>query len=86
MSKNPQQPEAYSAVLGGNNAPHGALVQQLDLMIRARYPLLYIVTAEEEPVEEVLYQLAELQNQRQLLFRDIVRGWDDNNADKGSAM
>jgi SpoVK/Ycf46/Vps4 family AAA+-type ATPase len=68
------------------NTPHQALVQQLDLMIRARYPLLYVVTAEEDPVEEVLYQVAEQQEQRKLLFWDIVRGWDDNGADKGSVM
>ncbi|MBD2180018.1 AAA family ATPase [Planktothrix sp. FACHB-1355] len=86
MSKNPQQPEASSAVLGGQNAPHAALVQQLDLMIRALYPLLYIVAAEEEPVEEVLHQVAERGSKRKLLFWDIVRGWNDNGADKGSAM
>ncbi|MCL1463423.1 AAA family ATPase [Argonema galeatum] len=86
MSKNPQQPEASAAVLGGQNAPHAALIQQLDLMIRARYPLLYIVAAEEEPVEEVLHQVAAQQNQRKLLFWDIVRGWDDNGADKGSVI
>lgn len=86
MSKNPQQPEASAAVLGGQNAPHAALIQQLDLMIRARYPLLYIVAAEEEPVEEVLHQVAAQQNQRKLLFWDIVRGWDDNGSAKGSVM
>ncbi|HEY9850261.1 MAG TPA: AAA family ATPase [Leptolyngbyaceae cyanobacterium] len=86
MSKNPQQLGEFSAVLGGKNTPHGALVQQLDLMIRARYPLLYIVTAEEEPVDEVLQQLIQQQNQRKLLSWDIVRGWDDNGADKGSIM
>ena len=77
MNKQPQSPE---------NTPHQALVQQLDLMIRARYPLLYVVTAEEDPVEEVLYQVAHEQEQRKLLFWDIVRGWDDNGGDKGSAM
>ncbi len=86
MSKNPQQLGEFSAVLGGKNTPHAALVQQLDLMIRARYPLLYIVTAEEEPVDEVLQQLVQQQNQRKLLSWDIVRGWHDNGADKGSIM
>lgn len=42
---------------------------------------------EEEPVEEVLRQVAlRSQPQRQLLFWDIVRGWSDNGADKGSVM
>ncbi|NEP60024.1 MAG: AAA family ATPase, partial [Symploca sp. SIO2G7] len=67
--------------------PHRALVQQLDLMIRARYPLLYIVAVEEEPLEEVLLQVAEYsQPPRKLLFWDIVRGWNDNSSDKGSVM
>ncbi|MEH2462098.1 hypothetical protein [Nostoc sp.] len=39
--------------------PHQQLLQQLDLMIRARYPLLYIVSVEEEPVEQVLHQLTQ---------------------------
>ncbi len=61
------------------------LIEQLDLTIRARIPLLYIVAVEEEPVEEVLHVVA-LRSQRQLLFWDIVRGWSDNGADKGSVM
>ena len=68
-------------------SPHGALVQQLDLMLRARYPLLYLVAVEEEPVEEVLLEVALMsQPERKLLQWDIVRGWDDNSADKGSVM
>lgn len=68
-------------------SPHQSLIEQLDLMIRARYPLLYIVAVEEEPVEEVLLSVAmESQPQRQVLMWDIVRGWDDNGADKGSVM
>ncbi|NET61084.1 MAG: AAA family ATPase [Symploca sp. SIO2E6] len=67
--------------------PHRVLVQELDLMIRARYPLLYIVTVEEEPLEEVLCQVAEYsQPPRKLLLWDIVRGWNDNGSDKGSVM
>ncbi|HBB33026.1 MAG TPA: AAA family ATPase [Cyanobacteria bacterium UBA8803] len=68
-------------------SPHQALIGQLDLMIRARYPLLYIVAVEEEPVEEVLQAVAaQSQPQRQTLMWDIVRGWNDNSADKGSVM
>ncbi len=67
--------------------PHQQLLQQLDLMIRARYPLLYIVSVEEEPVEQVLHQLTQTsQPPRKLLFWDIVTGWDDNGSDKGSVM
>lgn len=72
--------------LGSDRQQH-ALIEQLDLMIRARYPLLYIIAVEEEPVEEVLLQVASRsQPQRQVLFWDIVRGWSDNGADKGSVM
>jgi SpoVK/Ycf46/Vps4 family AAA+-type ATPase len=68
-------------------SPHQDLVEQLDLLIRARYPLLYIVTAEEEPVESVLRQVAvQAQPSRKLLLWDIVRGWDDSGSDKGSLM
>jgi SpoVK/Ycf46/Vps4 family AAA+-type ATPase len=64
-----------------------SFVQQLDLMIRALYPLLYVVSVEEESVEEILLLVAnQSQPQRKVLFWDIVRGWSDNGADKGSIM
>ena len=67
--------------------PNFELVEQIDLMIRARYPLLYMVAVEEEPLEEVLYKVAALsQPARQVLYWDVVRGWSDNGADKGSVM
>lgn len=70
-----------------SSSPHSALVQQLDLMLRARYPLLYMVAVEEEPVEDILLEVALMsQPERKLLLWDIVRGWDDNGADKGSVM
>ena len=30
---------------------HPEIVEKLDLMLRARYPLIYIVGAEEEPID-----------------------------------
>ncbi|KAM3092245.1 AAA family ATPase [Phormidesmis sp. 146-12] len=70
-----------------NFSPHQALIEQIDLMIRARYPLLYIVAVEEEPVEAVLQQVAtQSQPHRLVLLWDIVRGWSDNAADKGTVM
>jgi SpoVK/Ycf46/Vps4 family AAA+-type ATPase len=64
-----------------------SFVQQLDLMIRARYPLLYIVSMEEEPVEEIVLRVAkQSQPHRQVWFWDLVRGWSDNGADKNSVM
>jgi SpoVK/Ycf46/Vps4 family AAA+-type ATPase len=64
-----------------------ALIKQFDLLLRAKYPIIYIVTAEEEPVEDILIEVA-LQSSpnRKILFWDISRGWSDNNADKGSVM
>jgi SpoVK/Ycf46/Vps4 family AAA+-type ATPase len=68
-------------------SPHQELVEQIALMIRARYPLLYIVAVEEEPVETMLMQVATiLKPVRQVLLWDIVRGWSDNSSDKGSVM
>jgi SpoVK/Ycf46/Vps4 family AAA+-type ATPase len=64
-----------------------SLTPQLDLMIRARYPLIYIVSVEEDPVEEVLDSVAKsMQPLRKLVFWDIVRGWSDNTSDRGSVM
>ncbi|MCT7962814.1 AAA family ATPase [Laspinema sp. D1] len=87
MLNPPDSPQVYDAVLGGQTQPHAALIAQLDLMIRARYPILYLVGVEEEPVEEVLHKVAQLSMpHRKLLFWDIVRGWGDNGSAKGSAM
>ena len=83
----PPTPNSSDAVLGNPSQPHQALIQQLDLMIRARYPLLYLVAAEEDPTDEILHQIAhQSKTPRKLLFWDIVRGWNDNGSDKGSVM
>lgn len=67
-------------------AYHG-LVQDLDLMLRARYGLIYLVAVEEDPVDEVLAQVASLgQPPRIIRTWDVVRGWSDNGADKGALM
>lgn len=81
------QNRIYDPQSGTQKQQYVALVEQLDLMIRARYPLLYVIAVEEEPVEEVLWQVATSGQQGQeVLFWDIVRGWSDNGADKGSVM
>ena len=85
MTHKSEQIVTLNTAVTNQNNPHQSLVGTLDLMIRARYPLLYIVAVEEEPVDEVLDAVA-AQPQRQLLIWDIVRGWDDNGADKGSVM
>ncbi|MEG4010906.1 MULTISPECIES: AAA family ATPase [unclassified Microcoleus] len=82
----PQFRELDAVNLSKNN-PFAGLVKRLDLMIRARYSLLYIVGAEEEPVEAVIAQVAlQVTPARRVLFWDIVRGWEDNGSAKGSVM
>ena len=65
------------------------IVEQLDVLLRARYPLIYIITREEEAVEKALQQLltqTKLQVTPQILAWDVARGWQDNGNDKGALM
>ncbi|WP_017305798.1 AAA family ATPase [Spirulina subsalsa] len=67
--------------------PHQELMAQLSLMMRSRYPLIYIVSVEEDPVEQLLRQVARQSiPPRQVLFWDIVRGWNDNSSNRNSVM
>ena len=87
MTENYPKSRELDAVKGGKNNPFEALVKRLDLMIRARYSLLYIVGAEEEPIEAVIAQVAlQVTPARRVLRWDLVRGWEDNGSAKGSVM
>ena len=87
MTENYPKSRELDAVKGGKNNPFEALVKRLDLMIRARYSLLYIVGAEEEPIEAVIAQVAlQVTPARRVLRWDLVRGWEDNASGKGSVM
>lgn len=87
MTADSIQLKAVDAVNCDRNKPFEALIKRLDLMIRAHYSLLYIVGAEEEPVEAVIAQVALFVTPaRRVLFWDIVRGWEDNGSGKGSVM
>jgi SpoVK/Ycf46/Vps4 family AAA+-type ATPase len=67
--------------------PQAHLVSELDLMIRARYPVVYLVSPEEEPAEELLVRVAErTEPARQLYIWDLVKGWEDTGEDRGSVM
>ncbi|MCC7492632.1 MAG: AAA family ATPase [Fimbriimonadaceae bacterium] len=56
----------------------------LDLHIRARYPLLYVATAEEDRVEAVIRAVAErLQPARAVQEWDVVRGYPGLGTAKG---
>ncbi|MEA5470407.1 AAA family ATPase [Spirulina sp. 06S082] len=66
---------------------HQHLITEIDLAIRARYPLLYLVAVEESPICKILDRVArELYPPRQLLIWDLVRGWSDNNTNRNSVM
>ncbi|MEG5040591.1 MULTISPECIES: AAA family ATPase [unclassified Microcoleus] len=87
MTENYPQSRELDTVKGSTNNHFDALVKRIDLMIRARYSLLYIVGAEEEPVEAVIAQVAlQVTPARRVLFWDLVRGWEDNGSGKGSVM
>ncbi|MEG3968817.1 AAA family ATPase [Microcoleus sp. T2B6] len=87
MTENYPKPRELDVVNSGKNTHFEALVKRLDLMIRARYSLLYIVGAEEEPVEAVIAEVAlQVTPARRVLRWDLVRGWEDNGSGKGSVM
>ncbi|MEG4347858.1 AAA family ATPase [Microcoleus sp. A003_D6] len=87
MTKNHPNSKELDVANSSKNNHFEALVKRLDLMIRARYSLLYIVGAEEEPVEAVIAQVAlQVTPARRVLRWDIVRGWEDNGSGKGSVM
>ena len=46
---------------------------ELEILIRARYPLIYLVSWEEQRVEAMLTQLAEKQGKR-ILFWSVTQG------------
>lgn len=57
----------------------------LELLLRARYPLLYIPTTEEERLEAVLHSISQRFNQRPLYIWDFVEGYQGNPNDSGVA-
>jgi ATP-dependent 26S proteasome regulatory subunit len=67
--------------------PHQELIQNMDIMLRARYPLIYIIGAEEDPIEDLLQQVAQISKPlRQIYIWDLVSGWHDNHNDINSIM
>lgn len=62
------------------------MITELETLIAARFPLLYIISAEEKPAEELLLELAQ-KKKAQIYFWDFSRGWaDKEGADKGNPM
>jgi ATPase family associated with various cellular activities (AAA) len=56
---------------------------EFELLLRARYPILYIPTKEEERVEAAIAQSAQRQGNRSLYIWDFVDGYQGNPNDAG---
>jgi AAA+ superfamily predicted ATPase len=56
---------------------------EFELLLRARYPVLYIPTKEEERVEAAIAQSAQRQGNRSLYIWDFVDGYQGNPNDAG---
>lgn len=56
---------------------------EFELLLRARYPLIYIPTLEEERVEESIAQCAKNQGNRAVYIWDFVEGYQGNPTDNG---
>jgi hypothetical protein len=57
--------------------------EELELLLRARYPLIYIPTQEEERVEAMIAQCAKQQGNRSVYVWDFVDGYQGNPNDAG---
>ncbi|BAC07629.1 AAA family ATPase [Thermosynechococcus vestitus] len=57
----------------------------LELLLRARYPLLYVATTEEERLEATLHTISDRLNQRPIYIWDFVEGYQGNPNDVGVA-
>lgn len=58
---------------------------QFELLLRSRYPLIYIPTLEEERVEGMIMQCAKNQGNRAVYIWDFVDGYQGNPNDTGVA-
>lgn len=60
--------------------------EEFKLLLRARYPLIYIPTCEEERVETAIREEASKQGNRSLYIWDFVDGYQGNPNDAGFGM
>lgn len=58
---------------------------EIQLMLSARFPLLWVVSPEEETAEEALCAVA-IAKKAQIYFWDFARGFSDSGAAKGNPM
>jgi len=59
--------------------------KEIQQMLLARFPLLWVVSPEEEPAEEILCDVVKGQ-EGQIYFWDFARGWTDSGTAKGNPM
>ena len=59
--------------------------EEFGLLLRARYPLIYVPTAEEERLETAIAQLAKEQGDRTVYVWDFVDGYQGTPTDTGAA-
>jgi hypothetical protein len=56
-----------------------SFAEELSLLIRAKYPLIYVVSAEEERAEKVIARVAiACQPRREVFYYDLVHGFVHN--------
>ena len=61
--------------------------EELSLLIRAKCPIIYVVTWEEERAEKAIAQVAqECGPPRQMLYYDLVRGFEHNQEGKNNLL
>ncbi len=66
------------------SAPPPRFVQELDVLVRARYPLVYLVTSEEQRLEEILGELAATHG-KALLGWSVAKGFRREGGAKAAA-
>ncbi len=59
--------------------------KEIQQMLLARFPLLWVLSPEEEPAEEILCDVVK-SKEGQIYFWDFARGWTDSGAAKGNPM
>jgi hypothetical protein len=59
--------------------------KEIQQMLLARFPLLWVVSPEEEPAEEILCDVVK-GKEGQIYFWDFARGWTDSGTAKGNPM
>ncbi|TRT83506.1 MAG: AAA family ATPase, partial [Microcystis aeruginosa Ma_AC_P_19900807_S299] len=52
--------------------------EEFELLLRARYPLIYTTTLEEERLEKAIADIAKQSNNRAVYVWDFVDGYQDN--------